>query len=185
MPGQPVTSESLRELHGQLSKARKEVTRLINEHEKAVEAETMYRNTVELDFVLNQNGRSYKGSNADKRKLELEDALNNDEQYKTLANTVERIKREKRAAADTLNDLETKLKIDLDIFEDDRHKANRALLLDITKTFGDINKTIGDIKSPIAEINQANPVSALAQATEDLVIKTAVGSISQSFLDDL
>jgi len=180
MPVRPVTSESLRELQAKLGKARREVTRLINEHEKAVESETLYRNTVELDFVLNQNGRSYKGSNADKRKLELEEALNGDPEYQKLASVVDRIKREKRAAADNLSDFEIQLKIDLDIFEDDRHKANREVLMEATRVLGGLPP-----KSSIPEVNHANPVVAVAQAVQELAINTATESISQSFLDFL
>jgi len=179
MPVQPVTSESLRELQASLVKARREVTRLLNEHEKAVEAETLYRNSVELDFVLSQNGRSYKGSNADKRKLELEDALNNDDEYLKLAAAVDRIKRDKRDAADNLSNLETQLKIDLDIFEDDRHKANRAILMDVTKVLGT------PIKGPVPEITMANPVTAVTAVASELAVQTAMESVSQSFLDDL
>jgi hypothetical protein len=165
MNNQTVTAEYLQELQLKISKARKSFTKLMNEHEKLEKEIELLKNTIQLDYLFERNGCKYneKSSSDIKRDAELKEILSQHAQYQEKTLELDKYKRDKRKSADELSDLETELKVALNIFEDNRHKANRAALQGLNEQQGS---------------NHAENLKALT-------VETLKESVSNSFYADL
>ena len=175
---QPITAETLQDLQAKISKARKSLTKLLNDHDKATYDLDLFENNLFLDFVLKRNEREFHGSNDTIRKAELTEAQESIPEWREKSATVEKLKRDKRKAGDDLADLESQFKIDLAVFEDTRHKANRAVLGDLLRMPAPV--LVSRPTDPTE--TQPNPVAAAAVT---VAVETVQEAVAQSFYEDL
>lgn len=166
MPIAPVTKESLERLRSDLSKARKDLTKFMNDHDEVERDLKISKNSLFLDYALKRNGLKFEGTNDKIREAELEEILLGRPDYQEKTTRLEYLKRQKREAADHVSDLETQLKTDLSTFEDERAKANRAILAEVLQS----------------EVSHPTPIKT---KSVEVAVDTARESVQARFYDDL
>jgi predicted nucleic acid-binding Zn-ribbon protein len=129
-----ITADSLRSLQSSLNKARRNLSNVFVKIEALEKDLDQYENLVFLNFIYKRNNCEFKGKNENTRQAEIKEYLAEKTDYTDKKDQLEYLHVRKRELQDDLSDLETQLRINLAIFENDRSRANRSILARVIET---------------------------------------------------